>query len=106
MSISSGTVVDISSSVGKLLLPLPVHEGPKTQHQISKKFSRGFPGLANLRRCSSAVWHPARSSLHSYSLGRERAKANRDFEKPLAPALSPAAADLGLLMARSPPMWR
>ena len=38
---------------------------------------------------------------HTYSLGRERAKANRDFEKPLAPALSLAAGDLALLMVPS-----
>ncbi len=55
----------------------------KRNTEFQKSSSRGFPGLANLRRCLSAVWHPARSSLHTYSLGRERAKANREPTRPL-----------------------
>jgi hypothetical protein len=65
---------------------------------MSEKFERGFPARPACRSLSP-VWQLARWILHTYSLGHERTKGNREFEKPLVPALSLAAGDLGPLMA-------
>ena len=71
----------------------------KRNTKFQKSSTLGFLGQANLRGCPSPAWHPARSSLHTYSLGRERAKANREFEKLLLRVVSLAVGDLAPLLA-------